>query len=107
MVAAIDGQTILLRAGQHSTMHGTSSITKIDKRVRIIGEPGAKVYGGMQMGHDSSGVLRGIEVRGHIWVYGGSWEIHDCLLRNRGDVAMVVSNLAKVDVSDPFIYALS
>jgi hypothetical protein len=80
-------------------IHGPSSITKVDKRLRIIGEPGATIYGGLQMGHDSSGIIKGIEVRGHIWVYGGSWDIEECVLRNRGDVAMVVSNLAKVDVS--------
>uniref|UniRef100_A0A7S0VS68 Right handed beta helix domain-containing protein n=1 Tax=Hemiselmis tepida TaxID=464990 RepID=A0A7S0VS68_9CRYP len=94
--AALEGQTIMMRSGMHTLKVGLSNPTLIDKRVRVIGEPGAIFYGGLQLGRKSSGRLEGIEVRGHVWIYGGEWEVVDCKIRNRSDVALVASNRASV-----------
>jgi len=94
--AALEGQTILVRSGMHTLKVGLSNPTLIDKRVRIVGEPGAIFYGGLQLGRKSSGRIEGVEVRGHVWIYGGEWEVVDCKIRNRLDVALVVSNRARV-----------
>ena len=79
---ALDGQTIVVKSGTHSLVCDVSSPTLVDRRLQIIGEPGAVLYGGLQFGKHSWGRMNGIEIRGHLWIYGGEWEVHGCKIRN-------------------------
>lgn len=100
---ALDGQTIVVKSGTHSLVCDVSSPTLVDKRLQIIGEPGAVLYGGLQFGKHSGGRMTGIEIRGHLWIYGGEWEVHGCKIRNRTDVALVLSNHSQAHVTKCFI----
>jgi hypothetical protein len=88
-------QTIVIRPGIHSLIQGQHLPTRLEKHLHVVGMPGAVLVGGLHLGMDSSGIVKGVEVRGHLWVYDGRWEISGCKLINKDqDAAVVCSNNA-------------
>ncbi|EKX35452.1 hypothetical protein GUITHDRAFT_118368 [Guillardia theta CCMP2712] len=96
--AAVDGQTILVRTGEHFLGPNASKPVVISKRLNLVGEDGAVLNGGLRMSFGSGGVLRNITVKGHLWIYDGRWDVSDCVVQMRQDACVLLSNTSRVRV---------
>eukprot|EP00960_Hanusia_phi_P062971 765320-Hanusia_phi.AAC.1 len=94
--STIDGQTILVRKGRHVLNPRGKQNLVISKRVKIVGEPGAVLEGGLHMSFGSDGVLKNLQIIGHVWVYGGKWDMIDCVFRSRLDTCVLASNESRL-----------
>jgi hypothetical protein len=83
--AAVDGQTVFVSRGVHSLVRGASGPTRLTKRLVVVGEPGAELHGGLQLGFESAGVLKSLTIKGYLWVYDGKWQVENCSITNHND----------------------
>mmetsp|Transcript_61382 Transcript_61382/g.146588 ORF Transcript_61382/g.146588 Transcript_61382/m.146588 type:complete len:373 (+) Transcript_61382:245-1363(+) len=98
--AAVDGQTVVIEKGVHSLVRGASGPTRLDKRLCIIGEHGAVLEGGLQLGFESGGGLKNLTIKGHLWIYDGEWFVENCSVQNFNDACMVACRSARVRLEE-------
>lgn len=98
--AAVDGQTVFVSRGVHSLVRGASGPTRLTKRLVVVGEPGAELHGGLQLGFESAGVLKSLTIKGYLWVYDGKWQVENCSITNHNDACVVASNGARVRLEE-------